>query len=161
MATQAPPGDDAVWLDPAEMRAWRTFIDASNRLDAVLNKSLSDNHDLALADYRILVLLSEADDFTLRMSELADGVVASRSKLTHQVRRLEATGMVTRVECDSDRRGVNAVLTESGLGRLKAAAPGHAADVRRYMIDALTGRQLRMLTDVFGTVDARCREVTT
>lgn len=143
------------WLDPEEMRAWRTFIEGSDRLNGVLNRSLQAKHGLTMDDYRILVLLSEAPEQSLRMSDLALGIVASRSKLTHQIRRLESGGLVDREECLSDKRGVLARLTPSGLARLEEAAPDHVADVRRFMIDAMTARQLRMLGDAFEKVRDR------
>lgn len=143
------------WLDPQEMRAWRTFIDGSDRLMEVLNRSLQAKHGLTMDDYRILVLLSEAPGRALRMSDLALGIVASRSKLTHQIRRLESAGLVEREECSSDKRGVLALLTPTGLTRLEQAAPDHVADVRKFMIDAMTVRQLRMLGDAFEKVRDR------
>lgn len=142
------------WLASGEQRAWRAFIEGSQRLFEVLNRGLVDKHGLSMDDYRILVKLSESPNGSLRMSELADGVVASRSKLTHQIRRMEAENLVTRGGCDSDRRGVNAVITEVGRDRLAAAAPDHVADVRRYMVDALTPDQLRTVAEVFEQVNA-------
>ncbi len=149
------PAIEADWLNPQEMRAWRTYIEASDRLQGVLNRSLQAKHGLTLDDYRILVLLSEAPGRSLRMSDLADGIVASRSKLTHQIRRLESAGMVDRAGCPSDKRGVYARLTDGGLRRLQLAAPDHVADVRKFMIDALTVRQLRTVGDVFDKVGER------
>ena len=76
------------------MRAWRDYMDGNPRLMDVLNRDLQERHDLSLAEYRILVLLSESQDGSLRMSELADGVLSSRSRLTHQIRRMEEQGLV-------------------------------------------------------------------
>ncbi|MBJ7321593.1 MAG: MarR family transcriptional regulator, partial [Rhodococcus sp.] len=78
------------------MRAWRAYVDGGQRLMEVLNRDLQDRHDLSMAEYRILVMLSEADDGSIRMSELADGVLSSRSRLTHQIRRMEVQDMVRR-----------------------------------------------------------------
>ena len=143
---------EADWLEPEEMRAWRTYIEASHRLVGVLNRSLQARHGMSMDDYRILVFLSEAPGRSLRMSDIADGIVASRSKLTHQIRRLEVAGMVLRSGCPSDKRGVLAKLTDEGLRRLEKAAPDHVADVRRFMIDALTARQLKVLGESFEKV---------
>ncbi|MGW4124226.1 MarR family winged helix-turn-helix transcriptional regulator [Nocardia sp. NPDC004711] len=115
-------------------------MDGSQRLMADLNRQLQRDCDLSFADYRILVKLSEAPGRALRMSDLADGVLSSRSRLTHQIRRMEAQQMVRRVACEDDGRGVLAQLTEEGLRRLRAAAPGHVAAVRR--VDLLTPQQL-------------------
>jgi len=146
------------WLDPGEMRAWRAFIDGSQRLLEVLNRELSDAHGLSLADYRILVLLSEAESQAMRMSDLADGIVASRSRLTHQIRRLEAAGIVTRQECVDDKRGVLAILTAEGRRRLEAAAPTHLEGVRKHLIDQLGTAEQRTITEVFERADAALAE---
>ncbi|WP_072689200.1 MarR family winged helix-turn-helix transcriptional regulator [Rhodococcus marinonascens] len=140
------------WLSRAEMRAWRSYLEANQRLMDVLNRDLQEKHDLSLADYRILVLLSESADGSLRMSDLADGVLSSRSRLTHQIRRMEGHGMVTRGTCLEDGRGVLAVITDEGRARLAAAAPTHVAGVRRNLVDLLTGPQLELLADVFERV---------
>lgn len=148
---------EADWLDPDEMRAWRTYIEASDRLQGVLNRSLQAKHGMTMDDYRILVFLSEAPERSLRMSDIADGIVASRSKLTHQIRRLEEAGLVERAGCSSDKRGVLATLTDEGLRRLEKAAPDHVSDVRRFMVDAMTVRQLRTLGDAFVKVGNLCQ----
>ncbi|MEU8895033.1 MarR family transcriptional regulator [Nocardia sp. NPDC048505] len=123
------------------------------RLMAALNRQLQREADLTIPEYRILVLLSEAPGRSLRMSELADGVLSSRSRLTHQVHRLEQQGMVIRHTVLEDGRGVRAELTETGLRRLEAAAPGHVDAVRRDFIDLLTPDQLEVIADVFTRVD--------
>ncbi len=146
------------WLNTAEMRAWRAFIDGSQRLLEVLNRELSDAHGLSLADYRILVLLSEAKSHSMRMSELADGIVSSRSRLTHQIRRLETAGIVTRQECADDKRGVLAMLTTEGWRRLEEAAPTHLAGVRTHLIDMLGAAEQRTMTEVFERADAALAE---
>ncbi|WP_371828791.1 MarR family winged helix-turn-helix transcriptional regulator [Rhodococcoides kyotonense] len=148
------PGGDPQWLDAAEMRAWRAYIDGGQRLQGVLNKDLQDGHDLTMAEYRILVMLSESADGSLRMSDLADGVLSSRSRLTHQIRRMEADGMVGRSTCVDDGRGVLAVITTEGRRRLADAAPTHVASVRRHLVDLLTPHQLAVLGDIFEKVDA-------
>ncbi|WP_207390313.1 MarR family transcriptional regulator [Rhodococcus sp. ABRD24] len=141
------------WLGAGEMRAWRSFIDGSQRLMDVLNRELEAGHDLSLAEYRILVMLSESPDGSLRMSDLADGVLSSRSRLTHQIRRMEAEGMVERSQCVEDGRGVLAVITDEGRRRLAEAAPTHLAGVRNYMIDLLSKPEMRVLAEVFEKVD--------
>ncbi len=118
-----------------------------------LNRQLQRDSDLTLPEYRILVLLSESPDLSLRMSDLADGVLSSRSRLTHQIRRMEAQGMVRRTSAEEDGRGVRAHLTEEGLRRLQAAAPGHVTAVRRDFIDLLTPEQLTVIGEVFELID--------
>nr|WP_255450115.1 MarR family transcriptional regulator [Skermania sp. ID1734] len=152
-----PPGtlsDGPRWLAANEQRAWRSFIDGQQRLLDALNRELQVKHDLTLADYRILVLLSESADNSLRMSDLADGVLSSRSRLTHQIRRLEQQRIVRRSNCVEDGRGVLAHLTDEGRRRLEEAAPTHVEGVRRHFIDLLDTRQLAVIAEVFGQVDA-------
>ncbi|MEV6557147.1 MarR family transcriptional regulator [Nocardia sp. NPDC051756] len=141
------------WLTPAQQRAWRAYMDGHQRLMATLNRQLQRDSDLSVAEYRILVLLSEAPGHALRMSELADGVLSSRSRLTHQIRRLEGERMVRRNTCLEDGRGVLAELTDEGLRRLEAAAPGHVEAVRRDFVDLLTPHQLEVIAEVFARID--------
>ncbi len=148
-----PESAEPRWLDAEEMRAWRALINGSQRLLEVLNRELSEAHGLSLADYRILVILSEAESNSVRMSELAEGIVASRSRLTHQIRRLEAAGIVARQDCEDDRRGVLATLTAEGRRRLGEAAPTHLAGVRRHLIDDLSAPERRTLAEVFTRTD--------
>lgn len=148
------------WLNDEEQQAWRAFIDGSQRLLAVLNSDLSDATGLTIADYRILVLLSEAPRKALRMSELAAGILASRSKLTHQVRRMEAQGLVVRESCEEDGRGVIAKITPRGLDELRAAAPGHVESVRAHFVDLLDSSQLKLIAEVFEKIDAHIQETT-
>lgn len=128
-------------------------MDGHQRLMTALNRQLQHDSDLTIAEYRILVLLSEAPDRSLRMSELADGVLSSRSRLTHQIRRLEAQHLVRRNTCLEDGRGVLAELTDEGMRRLESAAPGHVDAVRGNFIDLLTPAQLEVIADVFGRID--------
>jgi DNA-binding MarR family transcriptional regulator len=128
-------------------------MDGHLRLMTVLNRQLQQDCDLSVAEYRILVLLSEAPDRSLRMSELADGVLSSRSRLTHQIQRMEAQRMVRRNTCFEDGRGVLAELTDEGMRRLEAAAPGHVEAVRRDFVDLLTPGQLEIIGEVFARVD--------
>lgn len=151
--TPASGPEPTRWLDESEARAWRAFITGSQRLTEVLNRELSDAHGITIDDYRILVLLSESAHGALRMSDLADGIVASRSRLTHQVRRLEAHGVVRREVCPSDGRGVLAVLTEPGRSLLADIAPTHVAGVRKHLIDLLDPAEQALLATVFTRID--------
>ena len=128
-------------------------MDGSQRLTDYLSRDLQTNHDMSLAEYRILVLLSESADGSLRMSDLADGVLSSRSRLTHQIRRMEVQGMVERSNCVDDGRGVLANLTEEGRRRLREAAPTHVESVRRNFVELADAAQLAALAEVFEKVD--------
>ncbi|NLG55316.1 MAG: MarR family transcriptional regulator [Rhodococcus sp.] len=143
----------APWLTADEMRAWRGYMDGNQRLMSVLNRDLQEAHGLSLADYRILVFLSESEDGSLRMSSLADGILSSRSRLTHQIRRMEMDGLVKRDSCVEDGRGVRAIITDEGRRRLSEAAPTHVAGVRSNLINLLTKTQLKVLAEVFERVD--------
>jgi len=145
--------DEPKWLTAKEQGAWRLYVDGNNRLMSALSRSLNDRHGLSLAEYRILVLLSEAPDGALRMSDLADGVLSSRSRLTHQIRRMEQEKMVVRSSCPDDGRGVLATITDEGRRRLREAAPTHVDDVRTHLIDLLSEDELDMLAQIFARVE--------
>ncbi|WP_069162052.1 MarR family transcriptional regulator [Nocardia altamirensis] len=151
--SSSPVAAEPRWLTPPQQRAWRAYMDGHQRLMTALNRQLQADNDLSVAEYRILVLLSEAPGRALRMSELADGVLSSRSRLTHQIRRLEAQHMVRRNTCLEDGRGVLAELTDEGMRRLESAAPGHVEAVRRNFVDLLTAHQLEVIAEVFARVD--------
>lgn len=145
------------WLDAEEWRAWRNFIAAQALLLGRLGRELSDQHGLAFADYEILVRLSEKPDHRQRMTSLAEEVVASKSRLSHQVARLEGEGLVRREVCDSDGRGVFAVLTPEGFARLERAAPDHLRGVREHFVDLLDDDERRVLGDVFERMAEKLR----
>ena len=136
------------WLTAEEQRAWRAYIESSKVLADALDRQLQRDADMPHAYYEILVRLSEADDRSLRMSELADRTLSSRSRLSHAVARLEERGWVVREECPSDRRGQIARLTDLGFSTLAAAAPGHVEAVRQNVIDVLSAEQLAHLTAI-------------
>ena len=143
------------WLDDAEMRAWRGYIVGSALLEYRLNRELQDAHDLALADYEILARLSEQPGMRMRMTQLAADVASSKSRVSHQVGRLETAQLVRREVCDSDGRGVFAVLTDRGFELLRAAAPTHLRGVREHLIDQLTEGQRAALTEIFESIATR------
>ncbi|MEU1286213.1 MarR family transcriptional regulator [Kitasatospora sp. NPDC005856] len=145
------------WLDPDEAAAWRGFVVASNLLNRRLERQLKEDSGLSHQQYEILVHLSAAPDGSLRMTELADKLVTSKSGLTYQVTQLERAGLVARRSCPSDVRGVIAELTEQGREALRQAAPGHVALVRELLIDVLTREQLTVLAEGLGAVSARLR----
>jgi DNA-binding MarR family transcriptional regulator len=136
--SEAPAPAAPRWLDADEQAGWRAFLDVSRLLFEQLNRQLSDEAGMSLAEYEILVQLSEAPEWRLRMSELADRVVSSRSRITHTVGRMEERGLVHREACVDDGRGVLCVLTDPGFAVLEAAAPGHVEMVRAVMFDPLT-----------------------
>ncbi|MBP8918809.1 MAG: MarR family transcriptional regulator [Micropruina sp.] len=124
------------WLTAAQQRIWRDFLAGVSRINERLDTELRP-FGLDLGEYEILVNLSEAEQLEMRMSELADRVRQSRSRLTHTVARMEAKGLILRKSCPQDRRGVIAVLTANGLTLLKQAAPYHVASVREVLVDVV------------------------
>jgi len=129
--------DDARWLDATEQQVWRKLLNVHARLIGRLDAELHAAHGISLADYEVLVHLSEAPDAGLRMAQLADRLVVSPSGLTRRLDGLVRDGIVVRVPCPSDRRGSMAVLSPAGRVLLERAAPIHVAGVRRYLIDRL------------------------
>jgi DNA-binding MarR family transcriptional regulator len=143
------------WLDEDEMQAWHSFLAAGALIDRLVDAQLKDAIGLSHPQYEILVRLADAPAGELRMTELADTLLTSKSGLTYQVTQLEKAGLVERRSCPSDVRGVLAVLTEAGRHRLEQAAPGHVALVRELLIDVLTPDQLANLADALGEVSRR------
>jgi DNA-binding MarR family transcriptional regulator len=140
------------WLSQDEQRSWRAFLSASLLLHERLGRDMQRLHGLTSADYEILVRLSEAPDRRLRMTDLAESTWSSKSRLSHQITRMEEAGLVRREPCSSDRRGFFAVLTEQGWQRLVAAAPDHVASVREHLVDVLDPQQFQQLGDACGVV---------
>ena len=143
LADGAPQTSLPRWLTEEEQRAWRAYIRLAQLLMRQLDRDLHP-FGLSMHDYEILVELSEAPRNRLRMTELADRTAQSRSRLSHQVNRMETRGLVTREGCEGDKRGTFAVLTEHGPATIGKVAPHHVASVREHFIDQLArGRPRR------------------
>lgn len=140
------------WLDDGEMRAWRAYVIASELLRKQLNRELQERHGLALADYEVLVRLSDQDGGRMRMAHLAGEVASSKSRLSHQIGRMETAGLVQRVECGDDARGVFAEITDAGRARLSETAPTHVAGVRAHLVDLLKPSDQVALAEIFERV---------
>jgi DNA-binding MarR family transcriptional regulator len=136
------------WLDAEEQKAWRAWLYSSLLLQDRLDRELTRETGISHAYYEILVQLSEAPGRALRMSQLADRSLSSRSRLSHAVSRLEERGWVQRRICESDGRGQLAVLTDEGFAALEAAAPVHVEGVRAHLFDQLTPEQVAAVRDV-------------
>jgi DNA-binding MarR family transcriptional regulator len=146
------------WLSADEQRAWRAYLESTKVLFDALDRRLQRESDMPHTYYEILVRLSEADDRSMRMSELADITLSSRSRLSHAVARLEERGWVERLDCPTDRRGQIARLTEQGFSVLAAAAPPHVESVRDLVIDALTPEELQQLAGIGEKIIKRVAE---
>lgn len=146
--------DEPKWLDAGERRAWHAFLAASALVNREVEQHLK-REGLSHPQYETLVRLSDAPDGALRMTDLAEALLTSKSGLTYQVERLEKAGLVRRTAAPGDERGVVATLTEAGRQRLAEVAPGHVATVRRALIDVLTPGQRRAVADGLGAVAER------
>ncbi len=133
------------WLSEGEQQSWRAWLDMSRLLPDRLSRDLNFEHGLSIADYEILVQLSENPDRRIRMSELADRTLSSRSRLTHQCDRLTKRGLMTREPCADDGRGSWAVLTQEGWEKIVTAAPDHVESVRGHLVDLLTTSEFEEL----------------
>ena len=147
-ATAAEPASAPRWLSASQGRDWRTFLYGSQRLFDALDRDLLRDFGIPLAYYDIFVRLSEAPGRSMRMSDLATATRSSRSRLSHAVARLEESGWVRRVDCETDRRGQLAEMTPAGMALLEQAAPVHLESVRRYLIDPLSAQQLERLGEI-------------
>lgn len=135
-------------LTESQMRTWRAFLGASTLVSARLNHELDEAAAISMYEYEILVRLFESEAGRVRMSQLADQVSYSRSRLTHTVGRLERAGYVLRSSCPNDRRGVYAHLTKAGYEFLAQTAPIHLDGVRRHLINRFTPSELATLTEL-------------
>jgi DNA-binding MarR family transcriptional regulator len=145
------------WLTPAEMVAWRTYIETYGDLVAAIERDLVEQ-GLTLGDYQVLVYLSEAEDQSLRMCDLADRLQLSPSGLTRRLDGLVTAGMVVRESSTQDRRVMMAQLTGAGLEALRDAAPGHVASVRRHIFDHLDDSQIEAMASIFAAIGAGLSE---
>jgi DNA-binding MarR family transcriptional regulator len=146
------PAVETRWLDPEEQKVWRAWLYSSSLLHDRLDRELTHQTGISHAYYEILVALSEAPQRSMRMSELADRCLSSRSRLSHAVSRLEERGWVRREVCESDGRGQLAVLTDEGFAALEAAAPVHVEGVRTHLFDQLSPQQIENLRDIGETL---------
>jgi DNA-binding MarR family transcriptional regulator len=140
------------WLTEDQQRSWRAYLLGTTLLMDALDRDLREKHDLSLGEYEILVRLSESPDRTRRMAELADSVKNSRSRITHTIARMERAGLVKRRQCLSDGRGVEAVLTDTGMSRLETAAHDHVDAVRSGLIDVISDDDLAAIGRAFAAV---------
>src|SRR3954449_4679117 len=148
----ACPAVETRWLDPEEQKAWRASMYSWMLLEDRLDRELTRETGISHAYYEILVQLSETEGRALRMSELADRCLSSRSRLSHAVSRLEERGWVRRQVCAEDGRGQLAVLTDEGFAALEAAAPIHVESVRSHLFDQLSPQQVAAMRDIGETV---------
>ena len=152
MSTSRAVRAEPRWLDADEQKAWRAWLYSTQLLTERLNAELQHDTGIPHAYYEILVQLSETPDRMMRMSELADRCLSSRSRLSHAVSRLEERGWIRRQVCEEDGRGQLAVLTDEGFAALEAAAPVHVESVRQHLFDQLSPEQVAAMRDIGETL---------
>jgi DNA-binding MarR family transcriptional regulator len=154
------PGTDGQphWLTDEEQQAWRATVQLSQLLLRQLDRDLTA-HGLNGRDYEIMVELSEAPEHRLRMTDLADATSQSRSRLSHQITRMEKRGLVRRDDCEGDKRGTFAVLTKAGFDAIEHVAPYHVEQVRRHYIDRLTAQQQEEIRSAFQPIVDYLRKI--
>ncbi len=146
------------WLTDEEQQVWRAFLSMGNTVRRATARQLAQDSNMPMAYYEILVHLSEAQERTMRMSELAIATEGTQSQLSHAVNRLEERGWVARRRCAEDGRGWYAVLTDDGFAALQAAAPGHVECVRSVLFDPLTPEEQRLLGSIAARVAAAAEQ---
>lgn len=148
-----PDTAEEIELSEQEMAAWAGFLVTHRRVISELDCELEREHGLPLVSYEVLLYLANAPDHALRMGELADRLLLSRSGLTRLVDRLAARGLVERHSCDLDRRGTYARLTDAGLALFREARPTHLRGVREHFLDHIPERDLRRLGAIWQRIE--------
>jgi DNA-binding MarR family transcriptional regulator len=149
----APP------LDPAELGAYFALIEVSSLLRHTVEQQLKEAGGLSYVQFQLLATLGDAADGSRRMTDLADGVVYSRSGLTYQVGLLEQAGLVTRSPSADDERGVTVTITDAGRDVLARVFPGHVEVLQQLFLDPLSAEDVGVLADVLGRVRDHMRTI--
>ncbi len=155
-STAGGPGVDAaaqeLWLDADQQRLWRAWLHVNVRLGAVLARQMQSDTGLSMPDFEVLVLLTDDDAESIRVSDLAKGLQWERSRLSHHLTRMEKRGLVRRAECPEDGRGAIVLLTPGGRRAIEEAAPAHVRLVRALFVDRLDARDAADLERVLGVL---------
>jgi len=146
------------WLTEEEQRAWRGLLRMTAQLNARANRLLLQEYGISLADYEVLVALSEAPEGQLRVFEVGDALAWEQSRVSHQLARMQRRGLITREGCATDARGAFAVLTTAGRAAIERAAPAHVEQVRQLVFDELSHEQVSALTEITTRVLDRLAE---
>jgi DNA-binding MarR family transcriptional regulator len=140
------------WLDEREAHLWRAWLRVAHELPRVLEDEINQGSGLSAADYAILIPLSESADGVLRPRDIGREIWWDRSRLSHQLTRMEKRGLVVREECAEDGRGALVRMTPAGRAAIEGAAPDHVEATRRHFFDHLSSRDIDVLTRVFDRV---------
>lgn len=146
------------WLSETEQCVWRRWLNVSRRMNSALAKDMQRDSGLSLADYEVLVNLSEAPDHRMRVVALAERLTWEKSRLSHQITRMMRRDLLSRENCASDGRGAFVTLTPEGLETIRQAAPAHVEAVRRLMFDNLSATRLRQLSAVLDDLSPQFEE---
>ncbi|RIX28514.1 MarR family winged helix-turn-helix transcriptional regulator [Amnibacterium setariae] len=150
---------DEPTLDPVQLGAYFSLIEVSSLLRHAVEQQLKEAGDLSYVQFQLLATLGDAPSGSRRMTELADGVVYSRSGLTYQAGLLEQAGLVTRAPAEDDERSVVVTLTDAGRERLAAVFPGHVEVIQRLLLAPLTAEQIEALAGLLAPVRDHVRAV--
>lgn len=143
------------WLDDEQQAAWRAWLDVHTGLSARINRELQATSGLSLADYEVLVALTDEQDRTIRLRDLGELLQWEKSRLSKHLTRMERRGLVERRDCADDRRGAFVGITDEGIAAIRAAAPAHVDLVRRVFFDGLTPAEVRQLAALLDIVRSR------
>ncbi|MEV6992816.1 MarR family transcriptional regulator [Streptomyces sp. NPDC093228] len=143
-----------------ELRDWRDFIETAEALRSELASRLQKEFALSPGDYAVLLALSEADDFRMRSSGLAAAIHWERSRLSHQLGRMERRGLIRRDECATDNRGAEVALTDQGAQAFRKASLPHLRAIRELFVEPLTPEQIAAVGDIMATLRARMASLT-
>lgn len=133
------------WLSPDEQCAWRTYLAMSKQLNAALVRQMQNESDLSIADFEVLVQLTDNADGRVRYAELAKGLAWEKSRLSHHITRMQGRGLVARQLCPTDGRGAFVVVTPAGRAAIEKAAPRHVDTVRELVFDQLSAEDVKQL----------------
>ena len=136
------------WLEPEQQRAWRAYVRMQGELNAHLSRQMSVDSEISMADFAVLVQLTDTPDERVRVLELARFLHWEKSRISHHVARMEKRGLVRRENCRSDGRGSFVVLTDLGRSAIEAAAPAHAETVRALVFDQLSDAEVKALEEI-------------
>jgi DNA-binding MarR family transcriptional regulator len=140
------------WLNHREQRAWRGYLAMQAELSARMNRDLQSDSGLSLADFDVLVRLTDREEARLQFGELAEALQWEKSRLSHQVKRMKERGLVAKEECPNDARGAIVVLTDQGQAAIEKAAPTHVEKVRDMVFDRLDEQQVDTLAAITDSV---------
>lgn len=149
---------DPPWLSSEQAVVWRAYMGLSLQMTYEMNRQLTEDHQLSLADYSVLVALAESPDGRRRVSELASEIGWERSRLSHHLKRMCGRGLTERRASASDGRATDALLTALGRRAVEEAAPDHVALVQRLFFEGLDDADLAALGDVMTRLRAQVRE---